>query len=59
MKKTKKIDFGEYVIIAEYDKTKGSLYVTVLDELEGVIETIKVTNKEDDIDESDETYKLN
>jgi hypothetical protein len=59
MKKIKKIDFGEYVIVAEYDKTNGSLYVTVLDELEGVIETIKVTNKEDDIDDSDETYKMN
>lgn len=57
MKKIKKIDFGEYVVVAEYNKNDGSLYVTVLDELDGVIETMKITNK--DSDESDESYKLN
>jgi hypothetical protein len=57
MKKIKKIDFGEYVIMAEYDKNDGSLYVTVLDELGGVIEAMKITNK--DGDESDESYRLN
>ena len=57
MKKIKKIDFGEYVIMAEYDKNDGSLYVTVLDELDSVIEAMKITNK--DSDESDESYKLN
>ncbi len=60
MKTTKKIDLGEYIVVIEYNDTDSSLYVTVLDELEGVIEAIKVTNDEDDEAEGDdETYKLN
>ena len=60
MEITKKIDLGEYIIVVEYNDTDSSLYVTVLDELEGVIEAIKVTNDEDDeIEGDDETYKLN
>jgi hypothetical protein len=60
MKTTKKIDLGEYIVVIEYNDTDSSLYVTVLDELEGVIEAIKVTNDEDDeIEGDDETYKLN
>lgn len=52
MKKTQKIDLGEYIILIEYDKTDGSLDVTVLDELEGIIESISVTNdiEPDDIE---------
>jgi nitrate reductase NapAB chaperone NapD len=60
MKTTKKIDLGEYIVVIEYNDTDSSLYVTVLDELEGVIEAIKVTNDEDDEAEGDDdTYKLN
>jgi hypothetical protein len=60
MKTTKKIDLGEYIVVVEYNDTDSSLYVTVLDELEGVIEAIKVTNDEDDeIEGDDDTYKLN
>jgi hypothetical protein len=60
MKTTKKIDLGEYIVVIEYNDTDSSLYVTVLDELEGVIEAIKVTNDEDDeVEGDDETYKLN
>lgn len=60
MKTTKKIDLGEYIVVIEYNDADSSLYVTVLDELEGVIETIKVTNDEDDEAEGDnDTYKLN
>jgi nitrate reductase NapAB chaperone NapD len=60
MKTTKKIDLGEYIVVIEYNDTHSSLYVTVLDELEGVIEAIKVTNDEDDEAEGDDdTYKLN
>jgi nitrate reductase NapAB chaperone NapD len=60
MKTTKKIDLGEYIVVIEYNDTDSSLYVTVLDELEGVIEAIKVTNDEDDeIEGDDDTYKLN
>lgn len=60
MKTTKKIDLGEYIVVIEYNDVDSSLYVTVLDELEGVIEAIKVTNDEDDETEGDDgTYKLN
>ncbi len=44
---TKKIDLGEYVVVIEYNKITGTLDVTVMDELEGVIETINVTNDEE------------
>lgn len=60
MKTTKKIDLGEYIVVIEYNDVDSSLYVTILDELEGVIETIKVTNDEDDETEGDDDiYKLN
>jgi hypothetical protein len=56
MQFTKKIDFGEYLIIAIYDDVSGSLKVTVLDELEEVIETINVEN-DDDSEENDTFIK--
>jgi hypothetical protein len=60
MEITKKIDLGEYIIVVEYNDTDGSLNVTILDELEGVIEAIRITNDEDDeVEGDDETYKLN
>jgi len=52
MKVTKKVDLGEYIIIIDYDDITGSLDVTVLDELEGVIETINVEN---DVDPDNDT----
>jgi hypothetical protein len=54
MKVTKKVDLGEYIIIIDYDDVTGSLDVTVLDELEGVIEAINVTNDEDPDNEEPE-----
>ena len=60
MEITKKIDLGEYIIVVEYNDTDSSLNVTILDELEGVIEAIRITNDEDDeVEGDDETYKLN
>ncbi len=50
MKLTKNINFGEYLIVAVYDDITGSLEVTVLDELDGVIEMINITNDEDNDD---------
>jgi hypothetical protein len=47
MKTTKKIDLGEYIIIIIYDDTNGSLDVTVLDELEDIIEELNIINDED------------
>lgn len=49
----KKVDLGEYIIDIEYDDVTGAIEVTVLDELEGVIESITITNTEDS-DEGDD-----
>jgi len=56
MKLTKKIDFGEYLIIATYDDVNGSLEVSVFDELEDVIESINITN-DNDSDQNDSLIK--
>lgn len=52
MKKVKKIDLTEYKIIIEYDDLDGSLDITILDELEDVIDIISIVNDdtEDNID---------
>ena len=56
MKVTKKIDFGEYLIIAVYDNVSGLLEISVLDELEEVIESIQVTNDDEDNSEENDTF---
>lgn len=56
MEFTKKIDFGEYLIIAVYDDVSGSLEISVLDELEEVIERIQVTNDDEDNSEENDTF---
>jgi len=48
MKVTKKIDFGEYIVIAIYDENTGEIKVSVLDELQEEIESITISNDEDD-----------
>jgi hypothetical protein len=62
----KKVDLGEYIIDIEYDDVTGAIEVSVLDELEGVIESITITNTEvssDDDDNDDEVgfndYNIN
>ncbi len=45
---TKRIDLGEYIVHIEYNDETGAIEVTVLDELEGVVESITITNAEDD-----------
>ena len=50
---TKRIDLGEYFVDIEYDDMTGAIEVTVLDELEGVIESITITNSEDSSDDND------
>lgn len=47
----KKVDLGEYIIVIKYEDTSGSLKVTVLDELEEEIESLEITNDEDEDDE--------
>ena len=61
MKLTKKIDFGEYLIVANYDSVIGSLEVTILDELDEIIETINVMDdyEDDDYDDSLTNPSLN
>jgi hypothetical protein len=49
----KKVDLGEYIIDIEYDDVTGAIEVSVLDELEGVIESITITNTEDSSDDDD------
>ncbi len=49
----KKVDLGEYIIDIEYDDVTGAIEVTVLDELEGIIESITITNTEDSSDDDD------
>jgi hypothetical protein len=50
MKVTRKIDFGEYIVTATYDKDTGEIKVSVLDELQEEVESITIAN-----DESEET----
>jgi hypothetical protein len=49
----KKVDLGEYIIDIEYDDVTGAIEVSVLDELEGIIESITITNTEDSSDDDD------
>ena len=55
----KKVDLGEYIIDIEYDDETGAIEVTVLDELEGVIESITITNTEDSSDDDDNDVGFN
>jgi hypothetical protein len=48
MKVTRKIDFGEYIVTATYNENTGEIKVSVLDELQEEIESITITNDEDD-----------
>ena len=43
---TKRIDLGGYIVEIEYDDETGTIEVAVLDELEGIIESITITNAE-------------
>jgi hypothetical protein len=47
----KKVDLGEYIVVINYEDTTGSLVVTVLDELEEEIESLEITNDEDEDNE--------
>jgi hypothetical protein len=59
MKFNKIIDLGEYIIEIEYDDLTGELEVTVLDELGGVIESITITNSNEDEENNDFDINLN
>jgi hypothetical protein len=59
MKTSKKIDLGEYIVVIEYDSIFGTLDVTILDEAEGVIDSINITNDEEDNNEPPINPSLN
>lgn len=58
MKTNKRIDLGEYIIIIEYNDMDGSLDVTILDELEDIIDVLSISNDED-ADDFDDGINLN
>ena len=58
MKTNKRIDLGEYIIIIEYNDMDGSLDVTILDELEDIIDVLSISNDED-TDDFDDGINLN
>jgi hypothetical protein len=50
----KTVDLGEYIVTIEYDNETGSIEVSVLDELQDVIETIIITNVVDENNDDDD-----
>lgn len=48
----KRVELGEYIVEIEYDDVTGAIDVYVLDELEGIIESISITNSEISDDDS-------
>lgn len=51
MSKNKRVDLGEYIVDIFYDEKTGEIEVSVLDELGDVIESISITNENnEDVD---------
>jgi hypothetical protein len=51
MSKKKRVDLGEYIVDIFYDEKTGEIEVSVLDELGDVIESISITNENnEDVD---------
>jgi hypothetical protein len=50
----KTVDLGEYIVNITYDNETGSISVEVLDELHEVIESMDITNIEDNKNEGDD-----
>lgn len=55
---SKKIDLGEYIVKIDYDENNGMLNVEVLDELGDIIESINITDDEND-EEDDLNFGFN
>jgi hypothetical protein len=53
------IDLGEYVVNILYNDVTGSIEVEILDELDEVIESISITNSDEDEDEIKFDPRLN
>jgi hypothetical protein len=54
----KTVDLGEYIVKIEYDNETGAIEVSVLDELQDVIETIIITNVIDDDKDDDDDIDI-
>jgi hypothetical protein len=50
----KRVELGEYIVEIEYEDTTGDIEVTVLDALEGVIESISISDSYDDDNDNDD-----
>lgn len=50
----KTVDLGEYIVNITYNNETGSISVEVLDELREVIESMDITNIENDKDDDDD-----
>lgn len=50
----KTVDLGEYIVNITYNNETGSISVEVLDELHEVIESMDITNIENDKDRDDD-----
>lgn len=50
----KTVDLGEYIVNITYNNETGSISVEVLDELHEVIESMDITNIENDKDDDDD-----
>lgn len=56
---TKTVDLGEYIVKIEYDNETGAIEVSVLDELQDVIETMIITNVVDENNDDDNDDYIN
>ncbi len=59
MKFNKIIDLGEYIIEIEYDDLTGALELTVLDELGEIIESMMITNSDEEDNNNNFNINLN
>ena len=55
----KTVDLGEYIVNITYNNETGSISVEVLDELREVIESMDITNIENDKDDDDNDAAIN
>jgi hypothetical protein len=55
----KTVDLGEYIVNITYNNETGSISVEVLDELHEVIESMDITNIENDKDDDDNDAAIN
>ena len=55
----KKVDLGEYVVKIFYDESTGDLDVEVVDELGEIIESMNITNDENEEEDLGIDFNLN